>query len=180
MVFFQQEDLGLLLFQTKMLKIIIFIIYLCKYVFCSIIPVFFWFPFSIPVSIPQILLTTRDIASAFHSELFSSRKNSKICHCSALLQFFKLPFVWFLPNFIYISRPYTDGVFFFFNWSIITITMLCWFLLYINMNQSYVYIYPLPPEPPSSLSRPSGHYRALSWTACVIQQLPTVYLFYTW
>ena len=114
MVFFQQEDLGLLLFQKKMLKIIIFIIYLCKYLFCSIIPVFFQFLFSIPVAIPQILLTTRDIASAFHSELFSFRKSSKICHYSALLQFFMLPFVWLLSNFIYISRPYTDGVCVFF------------------------------------------------------------------
>ena len=28
-------------------------------------------------------------------------------------------------------------------------TILCWFLPYINMNQSQVYIYPLPPEPPT-------------------------------
>ena len=35
--------------------------------------------------------------------------------------------------------------------------MRCWFLLYNNMNQLYVYIYPLPLEPPSHpfLSHPS-------------------------
>ena len=31
-------------------------------------------------------------------------------------------------------------------------TILCWFLLYINMSQPYVYIYPLPLKPPSHLT----------------------------
>ena len=51
-------------------------------------------------------------------------------------------------------------------------------------NQLYVYIYPPPPPrvPFSALSHsiPLGHHRALSWVPCVIQQLPTSYLFYTW
>ena len=33
--------------------------------------------------------------------------------------------------------------------------MLCWFLLYNNVNQRYVYIYPLPAEPPPPPSQTS-------------------------
>jgi len=40
-------------------------------------------------------------------------------------------------------------------------TMLCWFLPYINMNQSQVYICPLPLEPPSHLP-PESHPSRLS------------------
>ena len=43
-------------------------------------------------------------------------------------------------------------------------TILCWFLPYINMNQSQIYIYPLPFEPPSHLPphpTPLGCHRAL-------------------
>ena len=41
--------------------------------------------------------------------------------------------------------------------------MLCWFLLYNNMNQLKVSIYPLPLEPPSQAPSPClGHQRARS------------------
>ena len=57
--------------------------------------------------------------------------------------------------------------------------MLCWFLLYNNLNQPYVYIYSLPLGPPSHLT-PLGCQRALDWAPCVTQQFPTSYLFFTW
>ena len=41
-------------------------------------------------------------------------------------------------------------------------TMLYCFLLYNIVNQPCVYIYPLPLEPPSTLSHLEGHHRALS------------------
>ena len=47
-------------------------------------------------------------------------------------------------------------------------------------DQLYVYIYPLPPRPPSLLTpHPTclGHHRALSWALCAIQHLPTSHLF---
>ena len=62
-------------------------------------------------------------------------------------------------------------------------TILCWFLPYINMNQSQVYILPLPIEPPCYLSFhpiPLGCHRARGWAPCVTQQIPTTYLFYIW
>ena len=55
------------------------------------------------------------------------------------------------------------------------------FVLYNEVNQLYVYIYPLPLEPPSHLppaSHPLGYHRALSWASCAVQQLPISYLFY--
>ena len=39
-------------------------------------------------------------------------------------------------------------------------TMLYQFLLYNNVNQPYIYIYPLPVEPPSPHSTPLGHHGA--------------------
>ena len=56
--------------------------------------------------------------------------------------------------------------------------MPCQFLLYKEVNQLYVYIYPLPVGPPSLHPTPLGHHRSPSWTPCAIQQLPTSYLFY--
>ena len=43
-------------------------------------------------------------------------------------------------------------------------TVLCWFLLYNEVNQLYVYMYPLPLGPPSSPPHPThlGHHRAQS------------------
>ena len=38
----------------------------------------------------------------------------------------------------------------------------------------------LPLEPSSSYRSPSHPYRALGWAPCVIQQIPTGYLFYVW
>ena len=61
-------------------------------------------------------------------------------------------------------------------------TMLCWFLLYNNVNQLYVCIYPLPLGPPSILPHPThlSHPRAPSWAPYTTQQAPTSYLFYIW
>ena len=56
-------------------------------------------------------------------------------------------------------------------------TMSYWFLRYNNVNRLYVYIYPLPLQPPSyptlPHSTPLGHHRALNWTPYAIQQSPT-------
>ena len=54
-------------------------------------------------------------------------------------------------------------------------TMLCQFLLYSEVNQLYVYIYPLLFGFPSHL----GHHRAFSRVPCAIQQVIISYLFYT-
>ena len=48
-----------------------------------------------------------------------------------------------------LNHPQKELFFFLiFNWRVITI--LCWFLPYINMDQSQVYMCPLPPEHPST------------------------------
>ena len=52
------------------------------------------------------------------------------------------------------------------------------FQLHKEVNQLYVYIYPLPVGPPSLHPTLLGHHRALSKTPCAIQQLPTSYPFY--
>lgn len=52
--------------------------------------------------------------------------------------------------------------------------MLCPFLLYNNVTQPYVYIYPLPVEPPSPHSTPLGHHGVSGWPPCVIQKLPAI------
>ena len=54
--------------------------------------------------------------------------------------------------------------------------MQCQFLLYDIMNQPYVYIYPLHPEPPLPYSSCLGHCKA----PCAVLQLPTGYLFFAW
>ena len=60
--------------------------------------------------------------------------------------------------------------------------MLCWFLLYNNMNQLYVYIYPLPLEPPSHppTSHPSriSQSTKLSSLCCIAasHQLSTLHM----
>ena len=43
-----------------------------------------------------------------------------------------------------------------------------------------MYIHISPPSLPSFHSTLLGHHRAPSWAPCVIQQLPTSHLFYTW
>ena len=51
------------------------------------------------------------------------------------------------------------------------------------MNQPYVYVCPLPLEPPSHPilhPTPLGRPKALSWAPCAVHQLRTSYLFYTW
>ena len=51
------------------------------------------------------------------------------------------------------------------------------------MNQSQVFICPLPFEPPSHPPPhpvPLGCHRALGWAPCVTQQIPTGYLAYIW
>ena len=60
---------------------------------------------------------------------------------------------------------------------------MCWFLSYINMNQLWVYTWPLPLETPSHLLPQRTHlgcHRAPGWAPCVIQQIPTGSLFYMW
>ena len=51
--------------------------------------------------------------------------------------------------------------------------MLCWFLLYNNVNQPQVYIYPLPLEPSSHTPHPTplGHHRTLELRARVQSSL---------
>ena len=61
-------------------------------------------------------------------------------------------------------------------------TMLCWFLLYNEVNQPYIHVYSLPLDSPPSVPSPChplGHHRASSWAPCAIQQIPTSALFYT-
>ena len=52
--------------------------------------------------------------------------------------------------------------------------MLWWFLLYDNMNQQHIHLYPLACGPPL------GHHRALNCAPSAIQQLTPSYLFCTW
>ena len=61
--------------------------------------------------------------------------------------------------------------------------VLCSFLLYSDVNQAYVYTYPLPlglPSHPAPPSRPLGHHGAPSWAPHAIHQLPASFLFHTW
>ena len=63
------------------------------------------------------------------------------------------------------------------------LTMLCWFLLYSNMNQLYVYIFPFPPtwaSPHRPHPTPLCHHRAPGWAPRVVQQPPTSCPSYTW
>ena len=50
------------------------------------------------------------------------------------------------------------------------------------MNQLYVYVFPLPFEPPLTSTNPTpvSHLRARSWASCPGQQVPTSYLFNIW
>ena len=80
--------------------------------------------------------------------------------------------------------PTIAVLFFFFFWLEDNFfIMLCWFLLYINMNQSYIYIHPLLLETPSQsppYPNPPGFDRAQDWAPNIKQQPPTSYLFNTW
>ena len=58
-----------------------------------------------------------------------------------------------------------------------------WFLSYNNLNQSYIYICPLPLECPSHLPPhpiPLSCKRSPGWVPCVVQQISPGYLFYIW
>ena len=71
--------------------------------------------------------------------------------------------------------------FFFLNWNILQ-SQCCVSLFCTTLWFSYMHTYipsPLSLHPPPHPT-PLGHHRALSWIPCVIQQLPTSYLFYTW
>ena len=63
------------------------------------------------------------------------------------------------------------------------LTTLCWFLPYIHMNQPWVALCPLPLETPS---HPSPHPSPLGvaehqvWAPCIIGQISTGHLLYTW
>ena len=62
-------------------------------------------------------------------------------------------------------------------------TVLCWFLSYINMNQSQGYVWPLPLEAPSRLApypTPLRCRRALGSAPSLLRQIPTGSLFYVW
>ena len=74
--------------------------------------------------------------------------------------------------------------FFFFNYFIDKYNCFiefCCFLSNLNMNQPYVYIYPLLCEAPLHLLPPHriplDWYRALVWVSWAIQQIPVGYLF---
>ena len=79
--------------------------------------------------------------------------------------------------------------FFFFLTSLLEyncFTMVCQFLLYNKVNQSYTYICPhissllhLPPSHPP-YPTPLGGHKAPSWSPCAMWLLPTSYLFYVW
>ena len=99
-------------------------------------------------------------------QLFQNRLNLKVLVCFHHLFFFLLLIFFF---------------FFFYLLEVNCFTILCWFLPYINMTQSQVYICPLRPEPHSHLPcnpSPLGCHRAWHWAPCVTQQIPTCYLFY--
>ena len=73
----------------------------------------------------------------------------------------------------------SELLFFFFLTSLLEyncFTMLCQFLLYSEVNQLYVYIYPLFFVFPSHI----GHQRTLSRVPYAIQQVLISYLFYTY
>ena len=59
--------------------------------------------------------------------------------------------------------------------------VLCCFMPCSNANHhSFTYITSLLSLPPQPQPTPLDHHRAPGWAPCVIQQLPTSYLFYTW
>ena len=61
-----------------------------------------------------------------------------------------------------------------YNW----LTILYWFLVYNDMYQPYVYMYPLPLEPPfQPPSHPSRSHRPPSWAPCAIQSFPLAVYF---
>jgi len=73
---------------------------------------------------------------------------------------------------IHVSFPNTKKKYFFKAYSFFLLedncfTILCRFLLYINMNQPQVYICPLSPEPPPICLPILGCHRALGWVPCV-------------
>ena len=86
-------------------------------------------------------------SSSFFSFLFS------------LFSFFLSFFFFFLPSFLSFLLEYN------------CFTMFCYFLLYNEVNQLYVYLYPLllgPPSHPSSHPTHLGRHRALSWASCAL------------
>ena len=57
--------------------------------------------------------------------------------------------------------------------------ILCWLLMYSGVNEPYVYIHPLPLEPPSHLPiHPSRSSQSPELTSLFLEQLPTSYLFH--
>ena len=72
----------------------------------------------------------------------------------------------------YANKCWTIGVFY---WSIIALR--CVSFCCTTKWVSYMYTYLSLPSPTASFL---GHHRALGWAPCVIRQLPTSYLFYTW
>ena len=73
-----------------------------------------------------------------------------------------------------ILKRYTYFYFYFFNWR--TIALLCC----ISAVQQHELAVSMHTSPLSSFSlTPRAHPRTLSWTPCVVQKLPTKYLFHT-
>ena len=82
-------------------------------------------------------------------------------------------FFWFLLSFLFSFSEFS----FFLKLEDNCFTMLCWFLLYNNVNQLYVYICPLPLNPPSP--QPPNPSKSSQSTAelPVTRQLPTSFSF---
>ena len=59
------------------------------------------------------------------------------------------------------------------------LTILCYFLLYSERNQLYVYTYPLPLGPLTHLpaSHPCRSSQTLNWAPCALYQVPTSCLY---
>ena len=70
---------------------------------------------------------------------------------------------------------------FFFNWRLIALQYcfgFCYTLAWISYG--YIYIYPLPLEPPAPHPTLLGCLRPRVWVPWVTQQIPTGCLFYVW
>ena len=131
---------------------------------------------------PFIVYLFTNLAST-HSLTWSLHFNSigKPCLCCSCPWIESL-IIYFLHEIIYLFI-YLFLLFskFIFNWRYNCFTMLCWFLTYHSMNQSYVHKHTLLLGPPSHLPPhpiPLGHHRAPGWAPCVMWQLPTSSLSY--
>ena len=123
-------------------------------------------------SVPMLLLSLQQHSPAGSSTPCLRRTLPLVSsYCSTVpfshpppLQAGKLP-VFFKPclGIIFFFLTF----FFFLEYNCFAI--LCWFLLYNEVDQLHVYIYPLLLGPPSQLpTPPPGHHRAPSWASCAL------------